>query len=211
MSRNWRVVAICTCLLAGATGAHAQGLAPLQAKLSDVYSKMLGRALPTIATGEATMLEASGRKDEAAKLLAAADKMKQGANQQPDEKLWKASITSVSDGANTASDTLSTKAGQLSDSAKKQFIVGLAQYVDGEVQLKGMKEDASQLAGLIGGATQGLSMMDAMRARGTINLAKTVSTGVPDIAAKSLTGLQAIKAFAASRSIQIPADLLQRM
>jgi hypothetical protein len=189
----------------------AQGIAPVQAKLKDVYVTMLGSALPDIARGEAMILDASGKKDQAAALRASADKMTQGAAQDPSEDLFKASVTSVSDGASKSADTLNTKSGELSAEAKQQFIDGLTKYVMGTVKLKSLKGDAESLSAMIGPATKGLSMMDAVRARGTISLAKTVATGVPDVTAKSISGLQAIKAFAAARNIPIPANLLQGM
>jgi hypothetical protein len=205
-----RVFVVCTSLLSVAGNAGAQGLAPLQAKLTQVYGTMLGSALPDIAKGEATILEASGRKDDAAKLRTAADKMI-AASLKPDNDAYAAGMTSISDGTKQLSDAQMTNAGKLDSTAQKQFIGGLTQYVTGTVKLNNLKSDATQLAGMIGSATQGLSMMDAMRAKSTVNLAKAVSTGVPDVAAKSVGGLQAIKAFAASRNIPIPPNLLQGM
>jgi hypothetical protein len=117
----------------------------------------------------------------------------------------------VSDGAARAADTLNTQSGQLSSEATQQFIDGLTKYVSGTVKLQALKSDAESLSAMIGPATKGLSMMDAARARGTVSLAKAVASAVPDVTTKSVSGLQAIKAYAAARSIPIPADLLRGM
>ena len=209
MSVRSSAVVVCAFFLVSAGAANGQGLAPLQSKLKDVYGSMLGNALPDIASGEASILEASGKKDKASQMRAAAEKMRQGATLAPDEGTAKAAIKSVSNVANDVSDSTVAQSGQLSDSAKTLFIEGVTKYMSGVVKLKGLQGDASQLSTLAGTAGQGLSMMDAVRARGTMSLAKIVASGVPDVTTKSIEGLQAIKKYAASRNIKIPANLLK--
>jgi hypothetical protein len=212
MSITSRIIVLSVVGLAvSAPSSQAQGLAPLQTQLKQVYGTMLGSALPKIALGEAAILEASGKKDDAAKLRAAADKMTQASSQDPNADLYKESTTSVSEGAQAAADTANATADTLSSAAKKQFLDGVEKYVGGVAALKNLKDDASALAGLIPSATKGLSFMDAARARGTISLAKAVATGIPDVTARAVVGLAAIKAYAASRNIQIPANILQGM
>lgn len=190
------------------TTAHGQGgLAPVQEKLAQLYPQVMEDILPEVALGQARMLAASGLKDEAAKLSATAERARQGASQKPDKALF----TSISSAVEQFSTEHLAQSGELSDSAKKEFLDGLVQYVNGVSQLKGLSGDLSQLGGLVPSATQGLSMVDAARAKPTVELAKALTSSLTAVTTKSVSGMGALKAFTASRNIPVPADLFDRV
>jgi hypothetical protein len=201
--RNLLVTALCLLPLSRLS---AQGVQALDAQVNSIYSVLMGQIIPDLATGQAEMWAASGDVDHAAMLRAISGKAKTGVAK-PNADLVREVILAISNSVALSNKTWTDSAATSTALSNDQFIAGVSDYGRGLHGLSGLKDQLTSLPQLIAGSTSGLNVFQLRHVKSLIEIGNSLKDGVPTLTTSALSGASAIKSFASSHKIAIPADL----
>ncbi|MCZ8203788.1 hypothetical protein [Gemmatimonas sp.] len=203
--RITRVLQITTLLATTSSPVFAQD--DLDVKLNDMYRMTYVEAMPRLLEATAKLKEATGHKDEAAKVRAAAADLAKGGDK-PNPDLTKTVMTLQSEASKSLADDLTAGTAKVSADQMQAFIDGVVSYFEGTVKTG----EAAQLIPDLSKALSAFQMpknpMAARKAMSTVGAAKALVDNVPVLLSSNLQTTKALKAYVTANRIKVPTEVL---